>query len=366
MAKLGIAVVIGLHLALCELLSGTHLSAFQSQTGDRMKIDGIEGLRVSIRVGGSDLQEYDDASATDNSGYLPKAIKYVEASSGSHFLIHTRVKRSGSRRLQSPSKADSLQCDVFLDGQHTTGLVSCINHHKDDYSKDIESAYENHNGKFMRRSFQFADLTTNDGASKGFDVWSMKSLGEIQLEFRWCRTGKTIPAEQANLHVRHAEQNAIPEKCLKGRAISSQAVLGAGKPCTGSPSIQATNPYGPVPFATYIFRYRSHRDLQIEGIIPRSPSPQPGIPLEERDPATLFIEEARELVRILRERHGGRIQLKNEVRPEIKHESVKRARSQMTGSEENDDLMVTGEGPSSKRTRVTTNEAVDWIDLTDT
>ncbi|RMZ32136.1 hypothetical protein D0859_03748 [Hortaea werneckii] len=327
-----------------------------------MKIDGIEGLRVSIRVGGSDLQEYDDASATDNSGYLPKAIY-----SGSHFLIHTRVKRSGSRRLQSPSKADSLQCDVFLDGQHTTGQVSYINHHKNDYSKDIESAYENQYGKFTRRSFQFADLTTNDGASKGFDVWSMKSLGEIQLEFRWCRTGKTIPAEQANIHVRHAEQNAIPEKCLNRRAISSQAVLGAGKPCTGSPSIQATNPYGPVPFATYIFQNRSHRDLQIEGIIPRSPSPQPGIPLEERDPATLSIEEARELVRILRERHGGRMQVKNEVRPEVKHESAKRTRSQMAAVEEDDDdLTVLSEGRSSKRMRGATDDVVDCIDLTGT
>lgn len=105
--------------------------------------------------------------------------------------------------------------------------------------------------------------------------------------------------------------------------------------------------------------------MQIEGIIPRSPSPQPGVPLEERDPATLSVEEARKLVRILRERHGGRIQAKNELRPEIKHESVKRTSSQMAAVEDNDDLMVTGEGPSSKRMRRATDEVVDCIDLTD-
>ena len=48
-----------------------------------MKIDGIEGLRVSIRVGASDLQKYDDA--TDHLDDPSNAVKYVEASSGSTF-----------------------------------------------------------------------------------------------------------------------------------------------------------------------------------------------------------------------------------------------------------------------------------------
>ncbi|KAI7232228.1 hypothetical protein KC352_g15232 [Hortaea werneckii] len=313
-----------------------------------MKIDGIEGLRVSIRVGGSDLQEYDDL--TDQSVDPSKAVKYVEASSGSNFLIHTRIKRSGSRRLQPPSKADSLQCDVSLDGRCIARHISDINNHKDDYSKDIDSVTENHDGKFVRRLFQFADLTTdesNDDASKWLDVRKVKSLGEIQIKFLWCRTGKTIPAdERSNRHVRYSGQNAIPEKCLKGRAISSQAVLG--------------------PFATYVFRYRSHRDLQIEGIIPRSPSPEPGVPLEERDPATLSIEEARELVRILREKDSGHVQGKDEIEPQIKLEGAKRASSQMAAPEDDDDLTVLSEGRSSKRMRGATDEVVDCIDLTGT
>ncbi|KAI7230560.1 hypothetical protein KC330_g6890 [Hortaea werneckii] len=102
--------------------------------------------------------------------------------------------------------------------------------------------------------------------------------------------------------------------------------------------------------------------FKIEGIIPRSPSPQPGIPLEERDLATLSAEEARELIRILRERQGGR----NQVKDEIKHEGFKRAKSQMAAEVGDDDLMVTGEGRCSKRTRGATDEVVDCIDLTDT
>ncbi|KAI7596034.1 hypothetical protein KC316_g99 [Hortaea werneckii] len=329
-----------------------------------MKIDGIEGLRVSIRVGGSDLHEYDDT--TNQLDDPSNAVKYVEASSGSIFKVHTRIKRSGSRRLQSPSKADSLHCTVILDGRRITSVISRVNDQKDDYSQDIDGVTENHDGKFLRRSFQFAELTTNDGASKGFDVQRMKGLGEIRFEVRWCRAGKRVPdAGRSISGIRNTGPEAIPEKCLKGRAISSQAVLGVGKPCTGGSCIEATYPYGTQPFATYVFRYRSHRDLQIEGIIPRSPSPQPGIPLEERDPATLSAEEARELIRILRERHGGRIQVKDETRPEIRHDGVKRARSQMTGLEDDDDLMVLGEGRCSKRARGATDEVVDCIDLTD-
>ncbi|RMY73677.1 hypothetical protein D0863_03724 [Hortaea werneckii] len=333
-----------------------------------MKIDGIEGLRVSIRVGGSDLQEYDDLTDVLDDPF--NAVKYVEASSGSNFMIHTRIKRSGSRRLQPPSKADSLQFDVSLDGRCIARHISDINNHKDDYSKDIDSVTENHDGKFVRRLFQFADLTTNesnDDASKWLDVRKVKSLGEIQIKFLWCRTGKTIPAdERSNRHVKYSGQNAIPEKCLKGRAISSQAVLGVGMPCTGHSSIHATYPYGSQPFATYVFRYRSHRDLQIEGIIPRSPSPEPGVPLEERDPATLSIEEARELVRILREKHSGHVQGKDEIEPQIKNEGAKRASSQMAAPEDDDDLTVLSEGRSSKRMRGATDEVVDCIDLTGT
>ncbi|KAI7217773.1 hypothetical protein KC333_g4014 [Hortaea werneckii] len=329
-----------------------------------MKIDGIGGLRVSIRVGGSDLQEYDDA--TDYLDDPSNAVKYVQASSGSIFKVHTRIKRSGSRRLQSPSKADTLHYTVILDGRRIMSVISRVNNQKDDYSQDTDGVTENHDGKFLKRPFQFADLTTNDGASKGFDVRRMKGLGEIRFEVRWCRTGKRIPAADRSISgVKSAGQEAIPEKYLKGRAISSQAVLGVGKPCTGDSCTEATYPYGLQPFATYIFRYRSHRDLQIEGVIPRSPSPQPGIPLEERDPATLSAEEARELIRILRERHGGRIQIKDETRPEIKYGGVKRAGSQMAAEEDDDDLMVTGEGRCSKRARGATDEVVDCIDLTD-
>ena len=49
------------------------------------------------------------------------------------------------------------------------------------------------------------------------------------------------------------------------------------------------------PAATFTFKYRARKDLQIEGILPRSPSL---VPLEKRDPDTLSHAEARELVRI--------------------------------------------------------------------
>lgn len=91
-------------------------------------------------------------------------------------------------------------------------------------------------------------------------------------------------------------------------------------------------------------------DLQIEGLIPRTSSP---VPLEERDPDDLSPEEARELVRRMRaSRTDGEVKVKAE----------KRGRDDDQG--EDDDVEVTDQR-STKRSRMSTDSAVEIIDLTD-
>lgn len=99
-------------------------------------------------------------------------------------------------------------------------------------------------------------------------------------------------------------------------------------------------------------------DLQIEGVIPRSPSP---VPLEERDPDDLSPEEARELVRRLRQREQERTKIK------IKKEAQeKRARSDtFDGDSDVEELPVTGEGSARKRHRPSTDSGVEVVDLTE-
>ena len=88
-------------------------------------------------------------------------------------------------------------------------------------------------------------------------------------------------------------------------------------------------------------------DLQIEGIIPRSPSP---VPLEERDPDTLTPQEAREVIIRMRAREQNTVKIKQEFKREKRRHS---AVSAETGDndEEEGDISITGEFDRRKRAR---------------
>ncbi|KAK0650601.1 hypothetical protein DIS24_g6712 [Lasiodiplodia hormozganensis] len=108
------------------------------------------------------------------------------------------------------------------------------------------------------------------------------------------------------------EMGKIPEKALKGRAVSHQVKLQASEPA------KVREGYTFVPdsngkIATFIFRYRSKSALQAEGIIPRTPSP---MPLEERPLEELKPEELRELLRRHRERDAAASVVKREFKVE--------------------------------------------------
>jgi hypothetical protein len=101
------------------------------------------------------------------------------------------------------------------------------------------------------------------------------------------------------------------------------------------------------PFAEFIFRYRSERDLKAEMIIPRSPSPDPYAGLSRED-----------LVERLRDR---------ELNPEIKTESqqrIKRERSRTVrpgasgDTADDEDEVEVVDGPAKRK-------KVVHIDLTD-
>jgi hypothetical protein len=95
-------------------------------------------------------------------------------------------------------------------------------------------------------------------------------------------------------------------------------------------------------------------DLQIEDIIPRSPSP---VPLEERDPDDLSYEEARELIRRMRTQGSE---------PGVKIKKEKREHPIEDEDEDSDDDEVeVTEQRMSKRTRLSTDSGVELIDLTD-
>lgn len=106
-------------------------------------------------------------------------------------------------------------------------------------------------------------------------------------------------------------------------------------------------------------------DLEIEGILQRPLSPAPPVKLENRDPADLTPDEAREQVRLLRASDAA-----DRIKQEVNR--LKRERSatlaEKNGNVENnegdDEVIITAESDRRKRTR-TSAEGMEVIDLTE-
>ena len=110
----------------------------------------------------------------------------------------------------------------------------------------------------------------------------------------------------------------------------------------------------PVELLTLKFTDERAEDLQVEGIIPRSPSP---IPLEDRNPEDLSPEEARELVRRMRAREQDQVKVKREKRSHTD--------SFEEGEDGDEDDITISEVRSSKRRRGDRDSGVEIIDLTE-
>ncbi|KAK6433585.1 hypothetical protein LTR95_010238 [Oleoguttula sp. CCFEE 5521] len=200
---------------------------------------------------------------------------------------------------------------------------------------------------------------------------SVSQLGEIRIALYRCLKSPQQPAPKtatpakapvpANAPSKHLVAKEISEKALKGRAISCRAGLSDAvavpRSTTSRPAIVVEYPFGDAPIATYRFLYRSHRDLQIEQIIERSPTPPP---LEERDVDTLTIEEARELAKRLKA-----LQAQARVKPEAKGEKRSRVIDISDGDDDDSDAdaEVSFTSAQSCRKKVKVDETVELVDL---
>ncbi|KAK4896973.1 hypothetical protein LTR27_005220 [Elasticomyces elasticus] len=314
-----------------------------------MKVDSLPGARVTIKVGGQVSEEYEDNS---DELYIPNFGRcYVEASSGAEFEIGLAFDYAS---IKAPSPLDSLCCRVYLDGTDTTSRVLDIQGNGYRRGCLIDGRPENVGGRHYKRPMTFAELITDDGPAKSIKPETVAELGEVRVDFLWFRNaGAAVPC-QTLPDFKPTIEGGLPEKCLKGRAVSHSAKLGERKACTVIQNTQnGSYPYGGKPFAKYTFKYRSKRDLQIEGVLPRTPSP---VPLEERDPESLTAEEARELVRQMRATQKDNVQVKREKR--------ERSGTALDDDEE-DDARASSESRGRKRQRRSTDSAIDVVDLTD-
>ncbi|KAJ8610768.1 hypothetical protein MRB53_038319 [Persea americana] len=261
-----------------------------------MKIQCNPNVTVTLRVDDVDLPEYQERTVHGRA--CTESEVYVRSILGQNFTVHVAADDRIAHDSNSPS--DKIASDIYVDGTVVTRHV-----HKPPFKVNIKGFHDTQEDLDVFRCFRFAELTTTDDSGDFEDDISkakLKSLGTIEVKCYWVREDGPPKQRRRARNVTGIGFNAVrtvPEKALKGRAISyCIGPLSSRKP-------SRTYPYGKTPIALFKLNYRSLDDLQKELIIPRSQSAAAS-PLEERDPDTLTLEEARDVVRHMQQRgHRG-------------------------------------------------------------
>jgi hypothetical protein len=199
------------------------------------------------------------------------------------------------------------------------------------------------------------------------------------------KRARFLAQKDISYHNSHAGDSKIgdtvPEKSLKGRSVSNRVILKDDGLCEPLNYVSIDFPYGEKSIAKFRFKYRSHSafsprcvvnklailyhadqtigDLQIEGIIPRSPSPTP---LKDLDLDGMTREEA---IGELRRRRA----LESSP-PRVKRERAATIAIDICDNDDDDgnndeDVTITSMAPVNKRQRTSNAADIDTIDLTD-
>ncbi|KAF2025121.1 hypothetical protein EK21DRAFT_77178 [Setomelanomma holmii] len=305
-------------------------------------------IKADILIDSAALQEYDDDEEPSSDVVM---TKYIEATSGAEFAIRCQ--------FHARPQYDILT-RVLLDGKYVMGSYALLkNFHNGYLELSLYGVRSNKNNEWTLAKFCFSDLKTVDGTNKPGDqlMKDLKGIGQITVDFHYITNVRTS-ARPLPLSDKVTLKD-VPEKALKGRALSQQTALRAPTP-TNSCDIMESDyvDRSGKSFASINFKYRSREALQSLLIIPRSPSP---VLLEERDVDTLSPAEMRELLRRQREREEAARATKCEGA--LKRERSRERSRTVNNLVDDDELSFI----SAKRRKlpVTLNEdGVETIDLT--
>jgi hypothetical protein len=122
-----------------------------------MKLDAVEGVEVTVEVGGTALQEYE--ANGDELDIPDTATKYIQATSGEAFSVRF-AWRCGD--IVPPDHLDEVAWGVYIDGRFARGRVCDVKgvaRTQESDSMDGVPEYRAGQGSFIR-PFLFSTLTT--------------------------------------------------------------------------------------------------------------------------------------------------------------------------------------------------------------
>ncbi|KAK2018793.1 hypothetical protein LZ32DRAFT_653558 [Colletotrichum eremochloae] len=254
-------------------------------------IDSLPGVKVFIRLNGSeeDCAEYDDPNPPQTPASCGAAThsisKIIESQDDTNFSVHYEVQ-DAQRWLKGRR---GLSVAIYVDGNHVCGGVSREAHIQGQVLRQcIEGRIEASTkpGKDILKPFKFVKIkqVEEGGARVTEDLKVVKHLGNIEI-------------------IIYQERDVPKTQWL-----------------------DCTYPDGSVRLARFIFRYKSKTALQIEGILPREPSPESSPETQPRNAADLPHEE---LQRLAQERLDQLAMVKLENKVGVKREADDEINSRM-------------------------------------
>ena len=297
---------------------------------------------------------------------MPNSVtKYIEAVSETEFGIFVQVDAS------SNYPEDNIKATVRLDNHWmaacTVRALASRPHGTNDWllMEDTVRKKEEEGGQptWWRQKFAFSKLNIVDEPMSDTPEEVQEQIADlgcinVQLHRVGDKSGHPTKGSGAS---NASNIGTIPEKALKGRALSHRAGFGRLAP-TREPRGGKKRKYldgHSHPIATFNFKYRSMEALQSLCIVPRASSP---VPAEQRPLEELSVEELRYMVGRERERNPAAYNVKPERQGGVKRE---RASTRAGTTVDDDEVSFVEERPIRRQRVSDENEnRIEIIDLT--
>lgn len=175
----------------------------------------LKPFECTVEVGGVALKEYEDED-TEQAMITTSLTKYIEAVSGANFGVKLTIQPGWSM------KADYLGWYLALDGKNYGGGVVASDRYDGlcSYTTLRSGIISGAGDHWTQRNFRFADITTGEKPD---------DLGPEEMKKRYERLGdifvriwrmKLLDHAHHLDELRHDPLSVVPEKAIKGQALS--------------------------------------------------------------------------------------------------------------------------------------------------
>ena len=245
-----------------------------------MHASWLPDARVAIRTNGRNLAEFDDPDhpAIEFDIFDPVNTRqttrsaYVEARSGAEFAVHVRIY------AEFPHHGMGLQVRVSVDGKQVDSCFTTLADMRRDAEVVVEGTRDEYAGSSYLSKCVFEEhqickfylcccivgVVWSTGAEfihiaeeEALDTDNYADLGTIRVELRRYRVLDMLGDSKHLTPFSPVCLGGIPEKAMKGRAISSHTALSQRQQTASVARYSFEYPEGMEPLMTYVFKYRT-------------------------------------------------------------------------------------------------------------